>query len=516
MKKTFLLAGLCVLFFVSTSAQNNNVGIGTLTPNASALLDISSTTKGLLTPRMTKAERDLIATPATGLLVYQTDNTAGFYVYNGTAWTTLGSPSQLEKITENSKTGWRLLGRDAANYGDIGSEAVDLSYASFASTFWGATGNYSTATGWNTVASGESSTAMGAGSEASGTYATAIGYSVLASGPSSTAIGNQTVASGAGATAMGGGTTASGNGATAIGAFTTASGNSATAMGSNTKAPSNIETTMGQYNTDASSPTATSWVVTDRLFTIGNGTTSNLKSNALVTFKNGNTFISNEGTAANTPADGSTSIFTGTTNTAALQVRASGNGMNILTPRTSTGISIAKATIPNATSQIYMSFGHLNTGAYTQIGAIAATAAGTGVSYNTSSDQRLKTDNGTYSKGLSTLNQIKIHDYTWKETQSKEVGVFAQELYKVYPMAVSKGDDKAEQDPTKIEQRWQVDYSKLVPVLVAATQELSAKNEQLEKENAALKAQLAGFADRLGNIEKALNATNHAVANNKK
>src|SRR5580658_1146406 len=69
-----------------------NVGIGTVSPNASALLDLTSTTSGLLPPRMTHAQMNAIpATVATGDFVYCTDSTgfltpATFYYYNGTAW----------------------------------------------------------------------------------------------------------------------------------------------------------------------------------------------------------------------------------------------------------------------------------------------------------------------------------------------------------------------------------------------------------------------------------------------
>ncbi|MDO7849162.1 hypothetical protein Q5H92_22555, partial [Hymenobacter sp. M29] len=69
-----------------------NVGVGTTTPDASALLDVSSTTQGLLLPRLTLAQRTAIGSPATGLLLYQTDGSApGFYFYDGTAWAALGS-----------------------------------------------------------------------------------------------------------------------------------------------------------------------------------------------------------------------------------------------------------------------------------------------------------------------------------------------------------------------------------------------------------------------------------------
>lgn len=62
-----------------------NVGIGTGSPNSKAMLDISSTTRGFLPPRMTTTERDAITSPPAGLMVYNsTTNKLNFY--NGTAW----------------------------------------------------------------------------------------------------------------------------------------------------------------------------------------------------------------------------------------------------------------------------------------------------------------------------------------------------------------------------------------------------------------------------------------------
>ena len=77
-----MLAVTC--FGMRTHAQNN-IGIGTTTPHASALLDLSSTTKGLLLPRMTSAQRTAIASPSKGLIVFDTDINALMY-YNGSAW----------------------------------------------------------------------------------------------------------------------------------------------------------------------------------------------------------------------------------------------------------------------------------------------------------------------------------------------------------------------------------------------------------------------------------------------
>ena len=67
-----------------------NVGIGTASPAASSLLDVSSTTKGVLLPRLTGAQQAAISSPATGLIVYNTDS-LGFTYYNGTAWSKIGS-----------------------------------------------------------------------------------------------------------------------------------------------------------------------------------------------------------------------------------------------------------------------------------------------------------------------------------------------------------------------------------------------------------------------------------------
>lgn len=65
--------------------SNGNVGIGTTNPNASALLDVSSVTKGLLPPRMTTTQRNAIASPSAGLLIYNT-TTNKLNVYTGSVW----------------------------------------------------------------------------------------------------------------------------------------------------------------------------------------------------------------------------------------------------------------------------------------------------------------------------------------------------------------------------------------------------------------------------------------------
>jgi hypothetical protein len=110
---TILLTVLVLFVFTQImEAQTTNTfpttgsaGIGTTTPNSSSILEMKSTTKGVLVPRMTKNQRDAIVTPATGLLIYQTNSTPGFYYWNGTAWTVVassGANTGLSNLTATS------------------------------------------------------------------------------------------------------------------------------------------------------------------------------------------------------------------------------------------------------------------------------------------------------------------------------------------------------------------------------------------------------------------------------
>ena len=89
MKKTFLATALIIALTITTTT-NAQVGIGVSTANInpSAQLDVTSTTKGFLPPRMTASQRDAITSPAQGLVIYCT-NCGGrgvLEVYNGNSW----------------------------------------------------------------------------------------------------------------------------------------------------------------------------------------------------------------------------------------------------------------------------------------------------------------------------------------------------------------------------------------------------------------------------------------------
>jgi hypothetical protein len=96
-KKLPQIALKLIALFLFTTTMYSQVGIGTLNPDASAMLDVESTTQGLLTPRMSSVERVAISSPANGLLVYDTSENA-FYFYKSSTWTKLDS-----KVRDNYK-----------------------------------------------------------------------------------------------------------------------------------------------------------------------------------------------------------------------------------------------------------------------------------------------------------------------------------------------------------------------------------------------------------------------------
>lgn len=187
---------------------------------------------------------------------------------------------------------------------NIGRYSVAMGNDPIASGTWSislgtateASGNHSTAIGDNTIASAEAATALGVGAEANGEASTAMGIFTKANGDFSTAMGNGADADGEGSTAMGTSTTASGNFSTAMGNNTEASGLFTTASGLNSTAQAYASFVIGRYNEISGNQLA--WVPTDPLFTIGNGISAALPSNAMTVLKNGNV-----GVGTSTPND---------------------------------------------------------------------------------------------------------------------------------------------------------------------------------------------------------------------
>ena len=188
------------------------------------------------------------------------------------------------------KNGDFILNRDSLpqNGVDVTDKMLffDVSKAAFR------TGYLYKSPNWATDSIGFGSLASGRNTKASGDYSTAMGDNTTASGLDATAMGDNTTASGSYSTAVGRSTTASGENSTAMGYNTTASGSRSTALGSHTTALSGYETVLGSYNKDYTPNSTTGWADNDRLFVIGNGTSSETRHNALTLYKNGD-FILN-------------------------------------------------------------------------------------------------------------------------------------------------------------------------------------------------------------------------------
>lgn len=84
MKNTLLYSVLFLLVSFAVKAQDN-MGIGTLNPDPSAILEVRSTDKGVLLPRLSSAQKNGIVNPAQGLFVFDTDSES-FWYYDGSQW----------------------------------------------------------------------------------------------------------------------------------------------------------------------------------------------------------------------------------------------------------------------------------------------------------------------------------------------------------------------------------------------------------------------------------------------
>lgn len=87
----------------TTTFTNGSVGIGTTNPDATAIVDITSTTKGFLIPRITNTQRDAISSAATGLMIYSTTDSV-FEFWNGSSWISVATPASVWSIIGNSGT----------------------------------------------------------------------------------------------------------------------------------------------------------------------------------------------------------------------------------------------------------------------------------------------------------------------------------------------------------------------------------------------------------------------------
>lgn len=250
---------LFLLLLAATKANAQNVAINAdgANPDASAMLDVQSTSKGMLIPRVTKMQRDAITNPATGLLIYQTDNESGFYYYQGASsggWVRL---STFAGGTNGLTGGWALNGNSGTggsaflgtmDYQDLVFKTQGTEVGRFKINGNGSIllGRASTGTGQRTMVIGvnakgnnsNDAVAIGYGAEVSLERATSLGSGAKAAGNDAIAIGTNTNATGEKPMAIGSGAKASSNEAVGVGVNAEAASYQSVAFGFNAKANS--------------------------------------------------------------------------------------------------------------------------------------------------------------------------------------------------------------------------------------------------------------------------------------
>lgn len=388
-------------------------------------------------------------------------------------------------------------------------------------------GEYSIALGEGVKASGDASIAGGAGSVASGSVSIAFGIYSLASGHNSTAMGSASVASG--------------SISTAFGSSTTAGGDYSTVFGKNNSAPSFGETVLG-IGATIYTPTfsgATDFRATnasDRLLVVGNAIDNNVnavvdngeRSDALVILKNGNIGIGNsapalarlqvQGAVGNTVA-----MFSGSANSQGVSVVSDWPGIYFNSyysggtrSMSGTGFTSIVNTNQSTGGLIFQTTDVVNPAAGSIVGTIPTrmTITGSGnvgigtpapggqfelsldqgrkpgtSTWTITSDERLKTIHGAYSKGLEdilklqpiTYNYVNSGKRTFEEKllQKEFSGFSAQAVQKIFPEAVGVDDDGF------------LNFN-MHPILVAsvnAFKELDLKNKELQIQLEQIKTQ---------------------------
>lgn len=270
---------LLLITFISYSIYAQ-VGIGTTSPDSSSILDVYSSNKGMLLPRVklnSTTDVSTVASPATSLLVYNTntfsDVTPGYYYWDGSKWVRLASGA-----VASSGNSWNLDGNllpdntkflgstnyyplnfkvNSTNIGRLypnggfyfGMSAQANENRSFA---FGQSADASNqpdafAIGGSTNASGYRSAAIGYGASASQTESFSVGFNATASGYRSMAFGNSALSSQNDAIALGYNTRATGLSATALGYQANASGQNSTAIGYNASTSQANAIVLGDY-----------------------------------------------------------------------------------------------------------------------------------------------------------------------------------------------------------------------------------------------------------------------------
>ena len=185
------------------------------------------------------------------------------------------------------------------------------------------------------------------------------------------------------------------------------------------------------------------------------------------------------------PIGGVVNYFNGTNRNAYVAVQN-----NNATPNLYLNKQLASA------GDVYVRFGLQSNGATGPAGTISR-GSGYTVLYNTTSDARLKENIKPTHYGIHDLMKIEVRDYNYiSDKKAPTTGFIAQQLYKIFPAAVTVGGKDASQNP------WSVDYGKVTPLLVKAIQDQQAEIEKLKNQNEQLQEELTKVAALNAKLEE--------------
>lgn len=456
-----------LLLFVSTSI-NAQVGIGTNSPTASAALDVTSSSKGFLPPRValtSSTDVSTIASPATGLLVYCTGAsglTAGYYYYNGTAWVNIagngfvpytGATSAVNlgayDLTVNGVKVGRGAGQVSSNIA-LGGSAINgnststnlIGIGNNTMTYTGGVGNNNIAIGNNSVFGGSSSIGIG--------YNTLANNGYRANSPQ-TDVGNRNIAIGDASLS----TSGTINDNVSIGA--SAMGNASQYLRFNVAIGTQALYNMQGYHSD---------------YISGGNIAIGYKSSFTTVGGTENTFVGHLSGYNNNSGSGNTSLGTSSlnTNTSGSNNTAIGKNADVATSGLSNATALGYGASVSASNTIQL--GNSSVTSVITSGTISADG------YTTTSDSRLKTNIEAIDNGLSTVLQLQPYHYEKKSGisasthETKEFGFLAQDIQTILPELVKEGSDA--------DKTLSVNYVAIIPILTSAIKEQQQMIEQLK------------------------------------
>ncbi|MEM6515460.1 MAG: tail fiber domain-containing protein [Bacteroidota bacterium] len=529
------------------------VGIGTTTPEESAILDVTSTEKGLLIPRMTAADREAIDTPAKGLMVFDNE-TNSFWFYNGTEWNEIGADDGdvflvNSNVISGDGAGANLLG-DGANASAniaIGNNAL--------STAQSGGNGFNVAVGWNSqpltgdVVFGNPFGFFFAFGNASvggrtleqnttGAQNAALGYQSLQSnttGSANAAVGsfalNRTT-TGNGNIAMGlraGQGNITGEGNLYIG-FDAGRGTNQATDGSaeNTNVTFlGRQTGVSDAGINYTNSTALGFealITADNQIVLGNGDISEITTS-------GNLVTSGNINATDVTATGNLSGIdlnsSGDVNTGNLNATGDANVTNVLATGNVSSVDVSASgdiSTTNLTATANVDAVDVNASGNVNATDVNATGEMNATAFNTTSDGRFKYNVEENVKGLEFILNLRPVVYNFDYTKHAkfnhkgeksntgkiETGFIAQEV-EIAAENANYNFDGVKIPENLEDEHYSVDYSKFVMPLTKAIQELKGIIDGQNKQIKALSAELAEVkAGQTGKLQSIKSNTNVA------